>query len=211
MVLGADPAGAVRQLGGPADHPAHRRRLPGERRNWSARRRAKHRQAVASVISWVTIALICVMVIVEITDILEIPVGSLVAPAAVHRRRARFRRAAAWSRTCCRGSSSSPRSSTASAIWFELTIRLGRRRDGHGRRRHPAGHQTADRRGRDVHHPQRRDHQVDQPVQGLGARRRRHSGADVRRPQRGQRGAARRRRGRGGGHYLEICCWTRPR
>ena len=44
---------------------------------------AKHRQAVASVISWVTIALICVMVIVEITDILEIPVSSLVAPAAV--------------------------------------------------------------------------------------------------------------------------------
>ena len=44
---------------------------------------AKHRQAVASVISWVTIALICVMVIVEITDILAIPISSLVAPAAV--------------------------------------------------------------------------------------------------------------------------------
>ena len=44
---------------------------------------AKHRQAVASVISWVSIALLCVMVVVEITDILAIPVGSLVAPAAV--------------------------------------------------------------------------------------------------------------------------------
>ena len=44
---------------------------------------AKHRQAVASVISWVSIALLCVVVIVEITDILAIPVGSLVAPAAV--------------------------------------------------------------------------------------------------------------------------------
>jgi small conductance mechanosensitive channel len=43
----------------------------------------KHRQAVASVISWVTIALLCVMVLVEITDILAIPIGSLVAPAAV--------------------------------------------------------------------------------------------------------------------------------
>ena len=43
----------------------------------------KHRQAVASVISWVTIALICVMVLVEITDILAIPISSLVAPAAV--------------------------------------------------------------------------------------------------------------------------------
>ncbi len=44
---------------------------------------AKHRQAVASVISYVAIGLVCVMVIVEITTILAVPVGSLVAPAAV--------------------------------------------------------------------------------------------------------------------------------
>ena len=44
---------------------------------------AKHRQAVASVISWVSIAILFVVVAVEITDILAIPVGSLVAPAAV--------------------------------------------------------------------------------------------------------------------------------
>lgn len=44
---------------------------------------AKHRQAVASVISWVSIALVFVMVGVQITDILDIPLGSLVAPAAV--------------------------------------------------------------------------------------------------------------------------------
>jgi small conductance mechanosensitive channel len=44
---------------------------------------AKHRQAVASVLSWVTIAVLCVMVFVEITNILAIPVSSLVAPAAV--------------------------------------------------------------------------------------------------------------------------------
>lgn len=43
----------------------------------------KHRQAVASVISWVSIAVLFVVVIVEITDIVAIPVGSLVAPAAV--------------------------------------------------------------------------------------------------------------------------------
>jgi small-conductance mechanosensitive channel len=43
----------------------------------------KHRQAVASVISWVSIALLFVVVMVEITDILAIPLGSLVAPAAV--------------------------------------------------------------------------------------------------------------------------------
>jgi moderate conductance mechanosensitive channel len=43
----------------------------------------KHRQAVASVISWVSIAVLLVLVLVEITDIIAIPVGSLVAPAAV--------------------------------------------------------------------------------------------------------------------------------
>ncbi|GLP82727.1 mechanosensitive ion channel family protein [Mycobacterium antarcticum] len=44
---------------------------------------AKHRQAVASVISWVAIALLFVMVATQITDVLAIPIGSLVAPAAV--------------------------------------------------------------------------------------------------------------------------------
>jgi moderate conductance mechanosensitive channel len=43
----------------------------------------KHRQAVASVISWVSIAIICVVVIVQITEITNLSVGSLVAPAAV--------------------------------------------------------------------------------------------------------------------------------
>jgi moderate conductance mechanosensitive channel len=44
---------------------------------------AKHRQAVASVISWVSVALLFVIVIVQVTTILAIPIGSLVAPAAV--------------------------------------------------------------------------------------------------------------------------------
>jgi small-conductance mechanosensitive channel len=44
---------------------------------------AKHQQAVASVISWVSIAVLFVVVAVDITDVLAIPVGSLVAPAAV--------------------------------------------------------------------------------------------------------------------------------
>jgi moderate conductance mechanosensitive channel len=44
---------------------------------------AKHRQAVASVISWVSVALLFVIVTMQITSILAIPVGSLVAPAAV--------------------------------------------------------------------------------------------------------------------------------
>ncbi len=45
--------------------------------------RAKHRQAVASVISYLAIALLAVLVFIEVTDVLEIPVGSLVGPAAV--------------------------------------------------------------------------------------------------------------------------------
>jgi len=44
---------------------------------------AKHRQAVASVISWVTTALVCVVVFFQLTQILAVPIGSLVAPAAV--------------------------------------------------------------------------------------------------------------------------------
>lgn len=43
----------------------------------------KHRQAVASVISWVAIAILYIVVAVEVTQILGVPIGSLVAPAAV--------------------------------------------------------------------------------------------------------------------------------
>jgi small conductance mechanosensitive channel len=43
----------------------------------------KHRQALASVISWVSVALLFVVVAVEVTDVLAVPVASLVAPAAV--------------------------------------------------------------------------------------------------------------------------------
>jgi small-conductance mechanosensitive channel len=44
---------------------------------------SKHRQAVANVISWVCIVLLFVVVATQITNVLSIPVGSLVAPAAV--------------------------------------------------------------------------------------------------------------------------------
>lgn len=43
----------------------------------------KHRRAVASVISSVAIALLYVMVAVDIANQLGLPIGSLVAPAAV--------------------------------------------------------------------------------------------------------------------------------
>lgn len=44
---------------------------------------SKHRQAVASVISWVSVVLLCVMVAMQISGILNVPVGTLVGPAAV--------------------------------------------------------------------------------------------------------------------------------
>ncbi|MEZ0341178.1 mechanosensitive ion channel family protein [Mycobacterium sp. pV006] len=44
---------------------------------------SKHRQAVASVIEWVAIVMLFVVVAVQITNVLNVPVGSLVAPAAV--------------------------------------------------------------------------------------------------------------------------------
>lgn len=43
----------------------------------------KHRQAVAAVISWVSIVLICIVVAVQAADILSFSVSSLVAPATV--------------------------------------------------------------------------------------------------------------------------------
>jgi moderate conductance mechanosensitive channel len=43
----------------------------------------KHRQAVASVISWVSIVIIGVVVMVKITDVIQLPMGGLVAPATV--------------------------------------------------------------------------------------------------------------------------------
>jgi moderate conductance mechanosensitive channel len=44
---------------------------------------SKHRQAVASVISWVSIVLIAVAVVIQLADILHISVRGLVAPATV--------------------------------------------------------------------------------------------------------------------------------
>ncbi|MDX1871979.1 mechanosensitive ion channel family protein [Mycolicibacterium sp. 120266] len=43
----------------------------------------KHRQAVASVISWVAIAVVYIIVGLDIIGLLGLPIGSLVAPAAV--------------------------------------------------------------------------------------------------------------------------------
>jgi moderate conductance mechanosensitive channel len=43
----------------------------------------KHRQAVASVIQWVSIVIIAIWVIVQIADVLQFSIGGLIAPATV--------------------------------------------------------------------------------------------------------------------------------
>jgi moderate conductance mechanosensitive channel len=43
----------------------------------------KHRQAVASVISWVSVVLISIMVAIQLANILNVSVGGLIAPATV--------------------------------------------------------------------------------------------------------------------------------
>ena len=44
---------------------------------------SKHRQALASVISWVSVVLISIWVVMQIADVLQFSVGGLVAPATV--------------------------------------------------------------------------------------------------------------------------------
>ncbi len=145
---------------------------------------AKHRQAVASVISWVSIALLFVIVAVEITDILAIPVGSLVAPAAVLGAALGFG-AQRIVQDLLAGFFIITEKQYGFGDLVSLTVAgIAATRRGHRRGRHAAGHQAALHRGRDVHHPQRADRQDAEPVQGLGARRRRHPGADIGGPQR---------------------------
>ena len=139
----------------------------------------KHRQAVASVISWVSIAMLFVVVAVEITDVLAIPVGSLVAPAAVlgaalgfgAQRIVQDLLAGFFIITEKQYGFGDLVSLTVAGIAApaegtveDVTLRVTKLRSS---------------RGRDVHHPQRPDRQDGEPVEGLGARGRRHSGADV--------------------------------
>ena len=116
-------------------------------------------------------------------------------------------------RTCCPGSSSSPRSSTASVTWFQLT-------------RSPASTTPAEGTVEDVTLRVTKlrstegemftipNGQIVKTVnlsQGLGARGRRHPGPHVGGPQRGQRRAARGgREGDGGREPSGAAAWMRP-
>jgi small conductance mechanosensitive channel len=76
----------------------------------------KHRQAVASVIQWVSIVIIAIWVIVEIGDVLQFSLGGLIAPATVLGAALGFG-AQQLVKDCSRDFSSSSRSSTASVTW----------------------------------------------------------------------------------------------
>jgi hypothetical protein len=76
----------------------------------------KHRQAVASVIQWVSIVIIAIWVIVQVGAVLQFSVGGLIG-----RPRCWVQRSASvlssWSRIYYPGFSSSSRSSTALVTW----------------------------------------------------------------------------------------------
>ncbi len=151
----------------------------------------KHRQAVASVISWVSVAILFVIVAVEITDIIAIPVGSLVAPAAVLGAALGFG-AQRIVQDLLAGFFIITEKQYGFGDLVSLTVAgITASSRGHCRGRHAPGHQAALDRGRDVHHSERADRQDVEPVEGLGARGRRHSRPDVGRPERRQRRAPR--------------------
>lgn len=76
----------------------------------------KHRQAVAAAISWVSVVLIAVAVVVQITEVLQISVRGLVAPATVLGAALGFG-TQQLVKDLLAGFSSSPKNNTGSAIW----------------------------------------------------------------------------------------------
>ena len=148
----------------------------------------KHRQAVASVISWVSIVIIGIWVMLQITDILRFSVGGLIAPATVLGAALGFG-AQQLVQDLLSGFFIIVEKQYGFGDLVTLTVSgVVDRRRGHRRERHVAGDQAALHRRRGVHHSQRPDREIGQPVQGLGARGGRHPGVDQRRPQPGQRG-----------------------
>ena len=150
----------------------------------------KHRQALASVISWVSIVLIWIIVLYEVIDILPVPVGSLVGPAAVLGAALGFgaqrvvqdllagffiivERQYGFGDLVELSMVGSPEN--AGGTVEEVTLRVTKLR-------------SSRRRG--LHRPQWKYRQVGQSLQGLGACGGGHPGADQRRPQPGQRGLA---------------------
>ena len=95
-----------------------RRLTKGDKRDATTRSETvKHGQAVASVISSVAISVLYVVVAVDVANQLGLPLGSLVAPAAVLGAALGFG-AQRIVQDLLSGFSSSPRSSTASETWW---------------------------------------------------------------------------------------------
>ena len=172
---------------------------------------AKHRQAVASVISWVSVALLFVIVIVQVTTILAIPVGSLVAPAAVLGAALGFG-AQRVVQDLLSGFfiitekqygfgdlvqlSMAAVTDDALGTVEDVTLRVTKLRSTEGEM---------------ITIPNGLIVKALNLSEGLGARGRRHPGSREREPQPGQRGVARgRRKGDGGSRASGRCCLTRP-
>ena len=149
----------------------------------------KHRQAVASVISWVSVVLIAIGVAVQLADILEFSVQRVRSAGDGDRGCAGLRRPTAGEGPAVRVLHH-PRKAVRLRRSGHAHHRLDDRSQRHRRECDAAGDQAALPGWRGVHGPERPDRQNGQPVQGLGARRRRHPGPGQRRPEHGQRRAA---------------------
>ncbi len=172
------------------------RRLSGADHEQTVRSEAvKHRQAVASVISSVAIALLYMMVAVDIANQLGLPLGSLVAPAAVLGAALGF-----GAQRIVQDLLSGFFIITEKQYGFGDLVELSVNGGGNARGTvedvtlRVTKLRTGD--GEVFTVPEWADRQIAQPVQGLGPRRGRHPGADVGRHQSCQRGSTRSRAGR---------------
>jgi moderate conductance mechanosensitive channel len=166
------------------------RRLSGADHEQTVRSEAvKHRQAVASVISSVAISLLYVMVVVDIANQLGLPLGSLVAPAAVLGGALGFG-AQRIVQDLLSGFFIITEKQYGFGDLVELSVNGGG--DARGTVVDVTLRVTKLRTG-DGEVFERADRQIAEPVQGLGPRRGRHPGAHVGRHQSRQRGSTRSR------------------
>ena len=172
----------------------------------------KHRQAVASVIQWVSIVMIAIWAIVQIADVLQFSMKGLGGAGHGASARRWVSALSNWSRICCQGSSSSSKSSTVSVTWSSLTVAgIDDRSAWHCRERDFAGDPAALAGWRTVNDSQRPDRQSSQPVQGLGAR---GSGRSRSRSTQTSAGSTRCCARSAGARWTTRCwvncCWTPP-
>lgn len=155
-----------------------KRLTKGDERDASVRSETvKHGQAVASVISSVAISVLYVVVAVDIANQLGLPLGSLVAPAAVLGAALGFG-AQRIVQDLLSGFFLITEKQYGFGDLVELTVNGGGTARGTVEDVTLRVTKTPHQRRRDVHRAQRADRQIAQPVEGLGPRGRRYSRAD---------------------------------